>query len=117
MPVADAPSCCLPAHHCRCHHLHTRTDTGLAECTQLSNLRQLALKPHSSLADGSMMAVSRLTQLRSLALCLPSYSQPLLDGVKRLASLRVRAATHSQQMLVKCARPAVSAQYLPHMFT
>lgn len=66
-------------------------DAGLAECTQLSNLRQLALKPHSSLADGSMLVVSRLTQLRSLALCLPSYSRPLLDGVKQLTGLRVRS--------------------------
>ncbi|KAF6253528.1 hypothetical protein COO60DRAFT_408782 [Scenedesmus sp. NREL 46B-D3] len=64
------------------------TDAGLAECTQLSNLRQLALKPHSSLADGSMLAVSRLTQLRSLALCLPSYSRAVLEGVKRLSALR-----------------------------
>lgn len=64
------------------------TDAGLAECTQLSNLRQLALKPHSSLADGNMMVVSKLTQLRSLALCLPSYSRALLDGVKQLTGLR-----------------------------
>jgi hypothetical protein len=88
-------------------------DSGLAECTQLSNLRQLALKPHSSLADGSMMAVSTLTQLRSLALCLPSYSQPLLDGVKRLSSLRVRATTHSQQkLLVLCEFLSVLLQHL-----
>lgn len=39
-----------------------------------------------------MLVVSRLTQLRSLALCLPSYSKQLLEGVKQLTGLRVSAA-------------------------
>jgi hypothetical protein len=89
-------SYCLPLYTAAAAPTHlTHSDAGLGECTQLSNLLHMALKPHSSLADGSMMAVSRLTQLRSLALCLPSYPQPLLDGVTRLSSLRVRRSAAS----------------------
>lgn len=70
-------------------------DTGLAECTQLSNLRHLALKPHPNLADNNMLVVSRLTQLRSLTLCLPSYNKQQLEGIKQLTALKVRISKPS----------------------
>jgi hypothetical protein len=83
-------------------------DVGLSECTQLSNLQALSLKPHlghqqhlagPAAAEGSsLLAVSKLTQLRSLAICLPSYSKQLLDGLKLLTQLRVR-----QQHVACCA--------------
>lgn len=43
----------------------------------------------AAVEGNGLLAVSKLTQLRSLAICLPSYSKQLLDGLKLLTALRV----------------------------
>eukprot|EP00878_Enallax_costatus_P003223 GHUV01003426.1.p1 GENE.GHUV01003426.1~~GHUV01003426.1.p1 ORF type:complete len:738 (+),score=210.60 GHUV01003426.1:346-2559(+) len=85
------------------------TDAGLGECTQLSNLRHLALKPHPNLADNNMLVVSRLTQLRSLALCLPSYNRQQLDGIKQLTALKdLDLSSDAFGVDLTCAEPLPS---------
>jgi hypothetical protein len=64
---------------------------GLAEATQLVNLRRLALKPCPGADPGpdGYTSLPRLTQLLGLGLCLDKYSEAALAGLAQMSCLQV----------------------------
>lgn len=73
------------------------TDPGVAECTQLTNLRCLKLKPPPYVVNPStglrmegFPSVSALTQLTSLGVALPLYHPAMMASIGKLTGLRVR---------------------------
>lgn len=71
------------------------SDPGVAECTQLTNLRCLKLKPPPYVVNPStglrmegFPSVSALTQLTSLGVALPLYHPAMMASIGKLTGLR-----------------------------